>query len=250
MIVIFVYVVHNYSKKYHRTEERFTGNTEHIQISNGYFKRHCLNNSVATLWDGPSSNSSNIFNETPYTVNDQIVQQLPNAKNLMLVGDISVGEYNLKIINLTHNEEGYYKCNAQRGNQLFEFQYVLKIKAADYAFDFRQGQRTYRPSIRFNINEHNITVYEGRPFSITCFSDSNPFTTEIFWKRNGELIDKDTQRPKSVPLNIATIKRQHEGKYTCRAKNQNGYGQKSIYITVVCKFINVFCFFVKNTPKT
>lgn len=87
---------------------------------------------MATSWDGPSSNSSNIFNETPYTVNNHIVQQLPNAKNIMLVGDIRVGEYNLKIINITQNEEGYYKCNAQRENQLFEFKYVLRIKGMQF----------------------------------------------------------------------------------------------------------------------
>lgn len=92
----------------------------------------CLNNSVATSWDGPSFLPLSVFNETPYAVNDQIVQQLPNAKNFMVVGDISVGEYNLKIINLTHNEEGYYKCNAHRGNRLFELQYFLKIKGMQF----------------------------------------------------------------------------------------------------------------------
>lgn len=93
--------------------------------------------------------------------------------------------------------------------------------------------------IRFDINEHNITIFEGRPFSITCYSDSNPESTEILWKTNGEFIDKDIQHPKSIQLNFATIKAHHEGNYTCISKNQNGYGQKSIYIKVVCESIYI-----------
>lgn len=77
--------------------------------------------------------SSYGYNETPYSENNQVEQQLPNANNLIVVGE-SVGEYNLKIINMTQREEGYYKCNAHRGGNLSEFRYFLKIKGRHFHF--------------------------------------------------------------------------------------------------------------------
>lgn len=96
----------------------------------------CSNNTNATAWDGPSSKSTNGFgyNETPYAADAQIVNSLPNAKNLVVVGDASVGEYNLKIINLTQREEGYYKCNAFIWNTTFELRFLLKIKGMLFIF--------------------------------------------------------------------------------------------------------------------
>lgn len=88
----------------------------------------CINNTNSTSWDGPSSQSLTGFGETPYAHDDEIVPGLPNADNLLLVEDLSAGEYNLMILNLTHNEEGYYKCNAIREQNLYEFRYFLRIK--------------------------------------------------------------------------------------------------------------------------
>lgn len=54
------------------------------------------------------------------------------------------------------------------------------------------------------------------------------------------MIDNQIQHPEYLPLYIEKIKPRHEGKYTCEARNHLGLGRKSIYITVLCKFI---CFF-------
>lgn len=92
----------------------------------------CLNTTDETTWDGPSSKSSFVNKNTPYADRDKILQHLPNAKNLMVVGNISVGEYNLKIINLTNREEGYYKCHAQRGITISELRFLLKIEGMQF----------------------------------------------------------------------------------------------------------------------
>ncbi|CAG2210184.1 unnamed protein product [Mytilus edulis] len=232
----------------------------------------------------------------------------------MVVGDLSDGEYNLKIINLTQTEEGYYKCYAHKGGNLFEFIYFLKIKeppkqlatngnngmvvgneneAMNITCNVKRGvpenetqmslyfkekiinktladmlihtfvprkvndgdtfkcvvrnlllespleekirlKVLYRPSVTFDKNEYNISVYEGTYFSITCLSDSNPVTTEILWEANGKMIDKQIQPSKHLPLNIANIQQKHEGNYTCVAINGLGIGKKSIYVTVLC----------------
>lgn len=91
----------------------------------------CLNNTNATSWDGPSLKSSNMH-LTPYADNEQIVQHLPNANKFMVVGDISAGEYNLKIIKLTQKEEGYYRCNGLIGTTPFEINVLLKIKGIQF----------------------------------------------------------------------------------------------------------------------
>ncbi|CAC5387131.1 OPCML [Mytilus coruscus] len=276
----------------------------------------CLNNTNATSWDGPSSLSSNMYNETPYAVDGQIVQQLPNANNFMVVGDISVGEYNLKIVNLTQKEEGYYKCNAHIGNTPFELRFLLKIKARPIhlstnaengslvgtagdqmnitcrvrtelhenetkiylkmyhnEYIVKQSENEliihsfipesinnrdifkcvvesvmldvplreiifleieYPPLVRFDRNEQNLTVNEGTDFSLTCFAESNPVTTEIFWETNGILIKREIENNKNVRLNIVNIKRHHEGNYTCVAKNEVGSDKKTVYIRVLC----------------
>ncbi|CAC5423973.1 LSAMP [Mytilus coruscus] len=275
----------------------------------------CLNNTNFTSWDGPSSKSSYGYNETPYAANDQIEQQLPNAKNLMVVGDKSVGEYNLQIINLTQREEGYYKCNAKRGNTVSELRFWLKIKVPpiwlstnaengtlvgtagdnmnltcrvrtelfenetkinltmyhdEYIVEESENEVIihsfvpestynrnifkcvveslqldvplreimvldikYRPSLRFDRHEQNLTVYEGTDFRLTCFAESNPVTTEIFWKANGKQIKQEVEHHTSVLLNIVNIKRHHEGNYTCVAKNEVGNVYQSIYIRVL-----------------
>ncbi|CAC5371786.1 unnamed protein product [Mytilus coruscus] len=274
----------------------------------------CINNTNSTSWDGPSSQSLTVFGETPYAHDDEIVPELPNAENLLLVGDFSAGEYNLMVINLTHNEEGYYKCNAIRGKIPYEFRYFLRIKVPPkklttngrngiligkageemhitcnvergvpenetmislyfkgnvikktfaemliYSFVPRKVNNRdifkcavenllldspleetirlkvlYQPSVRFDKNEYNFSVYEGTDFSITCFSDSNQVTTEILWEANDTIIEKQIQHLEHLPLNIANIQQHHEGKYTCVAKNHLGIGKKSIYITVEC----------------
>lgn len=56
------------------------------------------------------------------------------------------------------------------------------------------------------------------------------------------MIDKQIQPPEPLPMNIANIQQHHEGKYTCVATNGLGIGKKSIYITVLCKFIFFFQF--------
>lgn len=118
----------------------FVGGSKSKQIKHVYARYgdpvilKCLNNTNASAWDGPSLKSSNMYNETPYADKNHIVQHLPNAKNLMVVGDINVGEYNLKIINLTRKEEGYYKCNGHIGITPFEKRFLLKIKGKQFRF--------------------------------------------------------------------------------------------------------------------
>ncbi|XP_071150367.1 opioid-binding protein/cell adhesion molecule-like [Mytilus edulis] len=276
----------------------------------------CLRNTNATAWDGPSSKSTNGFgyNDTPYAENAQIVNSLPNADNLVVVGDVSVGEYNLKIINLTQREEGHYKCNAFIWNTAFEMRFLLKIKALPIMLSTNAENSTlvgiaggqmnitcrvktellkketkiylnmyqnehivkgsenevishsfvpknsnnrdifkcvvkslmldvpltqkivldikYRPALRFDRNEQYLTVYEGTDFSLTCLAESNPVTTEIFWKTNGQQIKQEfdlVKQHNSVLLNIENIKRKHEGNYTCVAKNED----KLMYASVV-----------------
>lgn len=113
--------------------------TKHLHASYGdSVVLQCLNSSDDTTWDGPSSQTSlspyNIYNETPYFLNGKILQQLPNAQNLMIVGNKRDGEFHLKINNLTQNEIGFYKCHAHRGTQLFEFRFYLNGTGMQFQF--------------------------------------------------------------------------------------------------------------------
>lgn len=100
-----------------------------------------------------------------------------------------------------------------------------------------------RPSLRFDRNEQYLTVYEGTDVSLTCLAESNPVTTEIFWKTNGQQIKQEfdlVKQHSSVLLNIENLKLKHEGNYTCVAKNEVGNVNQSIYIKVVCMYISLF----------
>lgn len=46
------------------------------------------------------------------TYSDRYVinQNLPNAENLIIIGNISTGKYDLQIFNTSLNEEGLYRC--------------------------------------------------------------------------------------------------------------------------------------------
>lgn len=100
-----------------------------------------------------------------------------------------------------------------------------------------------RPTLRFDRNEQYLTVYEGTDFSLMCLAESNPITTEIFWKTDGQQIKQELDLVKqhsSALLNIENLKRKHEGNYTCVAKNEVGNVSQSIYIKVLCMYISLF----------
>lgn len=58
-------------------------------------------------WDGPGINESDFLT---YADKFNINSKLQNAHKIEIVGNISAGEYNLKLNDISSKEEGFYRC--------------------------------------------------------------------------------------------------------------------------------------------
>lgn len=78
------------------------------------------------VWDGPGVNKDRFITYSDRYVIDQ---NLPNAENLIIIGNISTGKYDLQIFNTSLNEEGLYRCSEfTKEAQLLQRFVELKIK--------------------------------------------------------------------------------------------------------------------------
>ncbi|XP_073457950.1 sialic acid-binding Ig-like lectin 16 isoform X2 [Aquarana catesbeiana] len=88
----------------------------------------------------------------------------------------------------------------------------------------------YPPSVDITIDDKtlSIIVIEGQTKSLECNVDSNP-VAEITW------FHEDRQLPvinQSLIYILKNISLNHTGRYSCKARNQYGTADKTIYISV------------------
>lgn len=84
-----------------------------------------VNSNSWPTWDGPGLNGSNF---TTYSDNLIIDENLPNAQKLEIVGNISAGEYSMKISNFSSEEEGLYRCSEFVNNRTQPKQTKISLK--------------------------------------------------------------------------------------------------------------------------
>ncbi|XP_077312717.1 sialic acid-binding Ig-like lectin 16 [Lithobates pipiens] len=90
----------------------------------------------------------------------------------------------------------------------------------------------YPPSVDITIDgsstDKNIIVIEGQTKSLECNVDSNPMA-EITWFHDDRQLPAINQ---SVTYILKNISLNHTGRYSCKAHNQYGTANKTIYISV------------------
>ena len=74
--------------------------------------------------------------------------------------------------------------------------------------------------------------------TIKCQPEAAP-TPEITWSQNGQIINNDERHTVLLDgtLHIAQMTASDQGRYTCKAKNQNGESEASTFVSVFGKFV-------------
>lgn len=90
--------------------------------------------SAKSTWD--KSNSSSIQrNVIPYADGGEINTDLPNFNNLAIVGEISEGNYNLQIQNVSSCDEGVFICShTSIESGILESNVTLQMKGKHFYF--------------------------------------------------------------------------------------------------------------------
>ncbi|CAG2197246.1 unnamed protein product [Mytilus edulis] len=179
---------------------------DHIgaQQNNVYFEKgesvilFCKVNATSwCTWDGPGVNGGEFS-----TFSDRMVidQSLPNANRLMIIGNISLGEYNLQISNASNEDEGAYRCSIVDG-------------AARQTHVFLQMKE--QPS-NISVNGANKGVrhgIEGRPLVLNCSVTSGIPDESILWYNGSVLLD--IGGPGIFSMTIVPQRYDHDRIYTC-----------------------------------
>lgn len=72
-------------------------------------------------------------------------------------------------------------------------------------------------------------VREGSNVNLNCSIEGDP-KPEIHWFKNGSSLDEQ-----NTVLLLTKVNAADEGKYTCKAENEGGLAEDSIYVTVDSK---------------
>lgn len=82
-----------------------------------------------STWNRIESKDSQEYQKIiPYADGKEINPSLPNTQNIEIVGNIDEGDYNLKIQQVSSNDEGNYICSQTRnGSDAQEFCFILKM---------------------------------------------------------------------------------------------------------------------------
>ncbi|XP_073981216.1 hemicentin-1-like isoform X2 [Rhodnius prolixus] len=117
----------------------------------------------------------------------------------------------LKIINTTHQDEGFYKCEAQNKAGSVVRQLLLNV--------LEQPQAT--------LTAESAVVHEGNELSLICNSTGKPKPRIIWMKDGGVLLYASSNNTLRI-----TVRPEDSGKYSCIVENIVGKGEDSINITV------------------
>ncbi|CAC5393285.1 unnamed protein product [Mytilus coruscus] len=153
------------------------------------------------IWDGPGVNGSEF---TTYSDMTTIDQRLPNAHRLTIIGNISVGEYNLHISNVSSEDEGYYRCSCMDMDiheRPMEATVSLKMKV---------------PPSNLTVNGENTGVIhgkEGHQLDLNCSVEMGKPEESILWYNSSLLLGKGG--PRTFTWSIVPQRYDHERTFTC-----------------------------------
>ncbi|CAC5393277.1 unnamed protein product [Mytilus coruscus] len=148
-------------------------------------------------WDGPGVNGSEF---RTYSDRTAIDQRLPNAHRLEIIGNISLGEYNLHISNVSSEDEGSYRCSvADRVAK--ETNVFLQMKV---------------PPSNITVNGENRGVLygqEGHQLDLNCSVESGIPEESIVWYNSSLLLGSGG--PRTFIWSIVPKRYDHERTFTC-----------------------------------
>ncbi|CAG2245022.1 unnamed protein product [Mytilus edulis] len=124
-------------------------------------------------WDGPGKHGSNF---STYADKSNINSQLSNAHKIEIKGNISAGEYNLKLNNISSEEEGFYRCTefVNEGTPLETTTVILLIKEAPWNITIN------------NSNNRVLKAEENR--TLVLFCNVNYASMESIMWFNGSIL--------------------------------------------------------------
>ncbi|CAG2191124.1 CADM1 [Mytilus edulis] len=137
-----------------------------------------------------------------YSDRYEINQNLPNAENLIIIGNVSTGKYDLQIFNTSFNEEGLYRCSefTNEAQPLQSF-VELKIKV---------------PPRNITINDANTGILHGtenHPLVLNCSIIGGNSNETIMWFNDSLLLGRGG--PGTFELDFIPQKYDHGRIYTC-----------------------------------
>ncbi|CAC5411483.1 PVRL1 [Mytilus coruscus] len=163
---------------------------------------------VKSTWDKDNSNSSKRY-VIPYADGREINKNLPNLNNLAIVGEISEGNYNLQIQNVSSSDEGVYICShlsIDSGAQESNVTLQVKVKPTDIKI----------------IHSINGIVHgeEGKSLNLTCTVKSGIPPEEIItWYNMSSLIN--TGGPGMLSVLITPSRNDHRTQYNCNVTSDS-----------------------------
>ena len=75
----------------------------------------------------PGNSVSWHFNRHVYTVGTRINKKIADRENIALIGNHLIGEFNLRVCNITKLDEGEYSCISSAGLSSSEFSFDLRL---------------------------------------------------------------------------------------------------------------------------
>ncbi|CAC5383214.1 unnamed protein product [Mytilus coruscus] len=181
-------------------------------------------------WDGPEF--------VKYADENDINPDLSNKENLEIVGNITNGEYNLAIHNVSKNEEGLYKCyqiNNQKNtaNETFVTLTIL-VKPKNVTIDGTiNGQICGQENVLLQLK---CAVISG-----------NPKETITWYNMSSNI---ETGGPESLIAAITPTRFDHRKQYTCRVNSTALQEPLEETVTLDIKYAPIMVFINTNPTRT
>ncbi|CAC5383203.1 unnamed protein product [Mytilus coruscus] len=128
---------------------------------------------------------------------------IPNMNRLKIVGNITKGDYNLQIQNVSSSDEGIYKCSQRvTGISVKEHRIVLKLKVKP-------------KNVKILHSENGVIKgEEGKVLNLTCSVESGIPPETITWYNVSSRLKYGGQG--NLTIRIKTTKFHHTKMYSCK----------------------------------
>ncbi|XP_063418514.1 neural cell adhesion molecule 2-like [Mytilus trossulus] len=182
--------------------------THNIFISNGdsvILKCDVLPNSKST-WDKENPRANKTYKEViPQADGKYINPKIPNKNRLEIVGNISKGDYNLQIQNVSSSDEGTYKCSQKvNGTIVREHHVTLQIEVKPKNVEVLHSENGF------------IDVEEGKFLNLTCSVQSGIPPETITWFNRSSPVKSGG--PGNLTISFITQKNHHNNQFSCKVE--------------------------------
>ncbi|CAC5420423.1 unnamed protein product [Mytilus coruscus] len=189
-----------------------------------------------STWDKRNSSSSQRL-VIPYADGREINTDLPNFNNLAIVGEISEGNNNLQIQNVSSSDEGVYICShksiesgLQESNVTLQVKVLtindtrrpgVDVKSTGYRKAFNNDDKLKPTDIQI-LNSINgvVTGEESKSLNLTCTVKSGVPPEEIItWYNMSAPIN--TGGPGMLSVRITPTRNDHRKQYDCNVTSDS-----------------------------